>query len=193
MQAVFRSGLCAAMILLGACSPKPETAPKEAAEQGEKMANASGEKAENSEKGEKAGKAEKSGEAGERGEAAEREGEAEGKEDFVALSDQQIKAAGIEIMPVRQSFAGAVEAPAVIAADPKHAAVVSSAVGGRVVEVRRNLGDPVARGDVLAVIESRDVAQLRADIEIAKRQYELSQATFAREERLFGEKVTSRQ
>ena len=65
MQAVFRSGLCAAMILLGACSPKPETAPKEAAEQGEKMANASGEKAENSEKGEKAGKAEKSGEAGE--------------------------------------------------------------------------------------------------------------------------------
>ncbi|MFC0252023.1 efflux RND transporter periplasmic adaptor subunit [Massilia consociata] len=193
MQAVFRSGLCAAMILLGACSPKPETAPKEAAEQGEKTANASGEKAENSEKGEKAEKAEKSGEAGERGEAAEREGEAEGKEDFVALSDQQIKAAGIEIMSVRQSFAGAVEAPAVIAADPKHAAVVSSAVGGRVVEVRRNLGDPVARGDVLAVIESRDVAQLRADVEIAKRQYELSQATFAREERLFGEKVTSRQ
>lgn len=182
MQAVFRSGLCAAMILLGACSPKPETAPKQAAEQGEKTANASGEKAENSEKGEKAEKAEKSeksGEAGERGEAAEREGEAEGKEDFVALSDQQIKAAGIEIMPVRQSFAGAVEAPAVIAADPKHAAVVSSAVGGRVVEVRRNLGDPVARGDVLAVIESRDVAQLRADVEIAKRQYELSQATFA--------------
>ncbi|MGI4721703.1 MAG: hypothetical protein ACRYF6_25345, partial [Janthinobacterium lividum] len=102
MQAVFRSGLCAAMILLGACSPKPETAPKKAAEQGEKTANASGEKAEKAEKGEKA---EKSGEAGERGEAAERE--AEGKEDFVALSDQQIKAAGIEIMPVRQSFAGA--------------------------------------------------------------------------------------
>ncbi|MDN4059200.1 efflux RND transporter periplasmic adaptor subunit [Massilia sp. YIM B02769] len=185
MQAVFRSGLCAAMILLSACSPKPETTSRQdAAEHGEQSANAKGEQAEKAEKGE----------AVERGEAAEKEGgEAEAKEDFVALSDQQIKAAGIEVMPVRQSFAGAVEAPAVIAADPKHAAVVSSAVGGRVVEIRRNLGDPVARGDVLAVIESRDVAQLRADVEIAKRQYELSQANFAREERLYGEKVTSRQ
>jgi cobalt-zinc-cadmium efflux system membrane fusion protein len=192
MQAVFRSGLCAAMILLSACSPKPETASRqEAAEHGEQSANAKGEQAE---KAEKAEKGESRGEAGERGEAAEKEGgEAEAKEDFVALSDQQIKAAGIEVMPVRQSFAGAVEAPAVIAADPKHAAVVSSAVGGRVVEIRRNLGDSVARGDVLAVIESRDVAQLRADVEIAKRQYELSQANFAREERLYGEKVTSRQ
>lgn len=189
MQAVFRSGLCAAMILLSACSPKPETASRqEAAEHGEQSSNAKGEQAEKAENGESRG------EAGERGEAAEKEsGEAKAKEDFVTLSDQQIKAAGIEVMPVRQSFAGAVEAPAVIAADPKHAAVVSSAVGGRVVEIRRNLGDPVARGDVLAVIESRDVAQLRADVEIAKRQYELSQANFAREERLYGEKVTSRQ
>lgn len=189
MQAVFRSGLCAAMILLSACSPKPETASrKDAAEHGEQSANAKGEQAEKAEKGESRG------EAGERSGAAEKEGsEAEAKEDFVALSDQQIKAAGIEVMPVRQAFAGAVEAPAVIAADPKHAAVVSSAVGGRVVEIRRNLGDLVARGDVLAVIESRDVAQLRADVEIAKRQYELSQANFAREERLYGEKVTSRQ
>ncbi len=188
MQAVFRSGLCAAMILLGACSPKQEPAnSKEAAEQSEKASSEKGDKEEKEQKGRPEP------EAGERGEAAEKEGESEAKEDFVTLSDQQIKAAGIEVMPVRQSFAGAVEAPAVIAADPRHAAVVSSSVGGRVVEIRRNLGDSVARGDVLAVIESRDVAQLRADVEIAKRQHELAQATFAREERLYGEKVTSRQ
>lgn len=187
MQAVFRSGLCAAMILLGACSPKPEPVnTKEAVEHGEKAS---------SEKGEKEGPDKKGAPepvARERGEE-EKEGGAEGKEDFVTLSDQQIRTAGIEVMPVRQSFAGAVEAPAVVAADPKHAAVVSSSVGGRVVEIRRNLGDPVARGDVLAVIESREVAQLNADVEIAKRQHELSQASFAREERLYGEKVTSRQ
>jgi cobalt-zinc-cadmium efflux system membrane fusion protein len=192
MQAVFRSGLCAAMILLGACTPKSETAThKEAAEQGEKTPSAASEKTEKAEKAEKGGSSD---EAGERSKAAAAgEGEAEATEDFVALSEQQIKAAGIEVMPIRQSFAGAVEAPAVIAADPRHAAVVSSSVGGRVVEIRRNLGDPVTRGDVLAVIESRDVAQLRADAEIARRQHELAQATFAREERLYGEKVTSRQ
>lgn len=188
MQAVFRSGLCAAMILLGACSPKQEPAnSKEAAEQSEKASSEKGGKEEKEEKGRSEP------EAGERGEAAEKEAGSEAKEDFVTLSDQQIRAAGIEVMPVRQSFAGAVEAPAVIAADPRHAAVVSSSVGGRVVEIRRNLGDPVAHGDVLAVIESRDVAQLRADVEIARRQHELAQATFAREERLYGEKVTSRQ
>lgn len=190
MQAVFRSGLCAAIILLSACSPKPETAkPKDSV-----VAQSEDKKIDKDDKDEK--KEIKSGvknEAKESGESEEKEEKAEGKEDFVTLTDQQIRAAGIDVTPVRQAFAGAIEAPAVIAADPKQSAVVSSSVGGRVVEVRRNLGEPVNRGDVLAVIESRDIAQLRAEIEIAKRQFELGQATFKREERLFGEKVTSRQ
>lgn len=199
MQAVFRSGLCAAIILLSACSPKPETAkPKDSvvAQSEDKKIDKDDkdDKDENDEKDEK--KEVKSGvknEAKESGESEEKEEKAEGKEDFVTLTDQQIRAAGIDVTPVRQAFAGAIEAPAVIAADPKQSAVVSSSVGGRVVEVRRNLGEAVNRGDVLAVIESRDIAQLRAEIEIAKRQFELGQATFKREERLFGEKVTSRQ
>ncbi len=183
MQAVFRSGLCAVIILLSACSPKPGPASSKesTSERGEKKLDGKSEEKE------------AKGTAGERGETEEKEGASEGKADLVALSDQQIRASGIEVQPVRQSFAGAVEAPAVIAANPTHAAVVSSAVGGRVVEIRRNLGDAVARGDVLAVIESRDIAQFRADLEIARRQYELAKATFAREERLYGEKVTSRQ
>lgn len=186
MQAVFRSALCAAMFILSACSPKPEVAmPKESS--AVKI-----EKKENVKSHSDAMKEAKS--EGEEGPGKEeKQGEAKEKEDFVTLSDQQIKAAGIEVLPIRQSFAGAIEAPAVIAADPLQAAVVSSAVGGRVVEVRRNLGDAVGRGEVLAVIESRDIAQLRADIDITKRQSELAQASFKREERLYAEKVTSRQ
>lgn len=186
MQAVFRSGLCAAMIVLSACSPKSDTA-----KPAEPTAS---QREEKEEAEEKSGRKEQAGtEAKEGTEEKENEGEAERKEDFVNLSDQQIKAAGIEVMPIRKAFAGVIEAPAVIAADLKQAAVVSSSVGGRVVEVRRNLGEAVSRGDVLAVIESRDIAQLRADIDIAKRQSELAQATFKREERLYNEKVTSRQ
>ena len=188
MQAVCRSGLCAAIILLSACSPKPETAkPKDSVvAQSEEKKNGKDEKKEKKE-------AESEAKGEERGANEEKKGETEGKKDFVTLSDQQIRAAGIDITPVRQSIAGAIEAPAVIAADPRQAAVVSSSVGGRVVEVRRNLGEAVSRDDVLAVIESRDIAQLRADIEIAERQFELGQATFKREERLYVEKVTSRQ
>ena len=190
MQAVFRSGLCAAIILLSGCSPKPETAkPKDSV-----VAQSEETKVDKDEKDvTKDVKSEAKSEAKESGESEEKDEKAEGKEDFVTLTDQQIRAAGIDITPVRQAFAGAIEAPAVIAADPKQSAVVSSSVGGRVVEVRRNLGEAVNRGDVLAVIESRDIAQLRAEIEIARRQFELGQATFKREERLFAEKVTSRQ
>ncbi len=183
MQLVFRSGLCAAIVLLGACSPKSDTTASKTAA------------AEHREEKPKGGTepAQAKGKSEEKVEAGDKEEENEAKADFVTLSDKQIQAAGIDVMPVRQSFAGVIEAPAVIVADPKHAAVVASSVGGRVVEVRRNLGDAVARGDVLAVIESGDLARLKADLEIARRQAALAQATFAREERLYGEKVSSRQ
>ena len=181
MQLVIRSGLCATMIFLGACSPKVDTPAANASTAEQLEAKPRGEAKEQTEK--QKGKAETE----EKGE------EKEEKSDFVALSDKQIKAGEFDIMPVRQSFAGAIEAPAVIVADPRHAAVVASSVAGRVIEIRRNLGEAVARGDVLAVIESRDLAQLKAEVEIAKRQSELAQATFKREDRLFGEKVSSRQ
>lgn len=113
--------------------------------------------------------------------------------DFVKLSDQQIKAAGIQLGAVRTDFAGAIEAPGVIVVDPQRSAIVSSSVGGRVVEIRKTLGEQVARGEVLAVIDSREVAQLSADAAIAERQRALAEATFLREERLFAEKVSSRQ
>lgn len=120
--------------------------------------------------------------------------EKDGKDaDFVKLSDKQILAAHIEVAAVRTGFAGAVEAPAVIIADPQHAAVVSSSVSGRVISVRKNLGENVARGDILAVIESREVAQFSADVALARRQLELADAGFKREDRLYAEKVSSRQ
>jgi cobalt-zinc-cadmium efflux system membrane fusion protein len=115
--------------------------------------------------------------------------EKDGKEaDFVKLTDKQVQAAHIEVGAVRTGFAGAVEAPAAVIADPQHAAVVSSSVSGRVVAIRKNLGESVAKGDVLAVIESREVAQFSADVALARRQLALAEAGFKREDRLYAEK-----
>lgn len=111
----------------------------------------------------------------------------------VVLSDQQIQAAGITLGAVRRGFAGAIDAPGVIVVDPQRSAVVSSSVGGRVIAVRKSLGEQVARGDVLAVIDSREVAQFAADAAIARRQLELADATFQREDKLYAEKVSARQ
>lgn len=166
MQLLLRSGVCAALVLLGACNrapeaPTPAAAPREPAHETKKDGRA--------------------------------EAEHEEKEGPIELSEKQIAVAGIEIIPVRRSFAGAIDAPAVIAADPRKASVIAPAVGGRVIELRRNLGEPVARGDVLAVIESPDAAQLKAEVATSKGQFELAQSVFLREERLYREKVSSQQ
>jgi multidrug efflux pump subunit AcrA (membrane-fusion protein) len=49
--------------------------------------------------------------------------------------------------------------PAVVEADPSRTVKVLPAVAGRVVELKADLGARVAVGDVLAVIESGDLAQ----------------------------------
>lgn len=113
--------------------------------------------------------------------------------DTVKLTDQQILQAGIRVEPLHRAFAGAIEAPAVIAANPQSVRVIAVAVGGRITQLRKNLGDPVNRGDVLAVIESAEAAQFKADLEAARRQHELARSTLDRETRLHQEKVSATQ
>lgn len=115
------------------------------------------------------------------------------KPDFIKLSNVQIQAAGIEVMSVRRRFAGAIDVPATLAANPAKAAIVAAMVSGRVVELRRNLGDAVARGDVLAIVESPDAAALKAELATSRQQLELAQSTLQREEYLFRAKVSAEQ
>jgi cobalt-zinc-cadmium efflux system membrane fusion protein len=126
-------------------------------------------------------------------EAAEHaeEGHAEG---VVTLTQQQIAEAGIEIVrPTVGGVAGAIEVSATIEGDPQGVQVASAAIGGRLVSLTKNLGQPVSRGDVLAVIESREAATLRGDIEAARARLALAQSNLRREQRLFAERVSPEQ
>jgi cobalt-zinc-cadmium efflux system membrane fusion protein len=112
----------------------------------------------------------------------------------VKLTPQQIKAAGILLMPPSVGgTAGAIELPATIAGDPQGIQVVSAAIGGRVVALARNLGETVRRGDTLAVIESREAAQLKGEVEAARARTALAQSQLRREQRLFAERVSPEQ
>lgn len=112
----------------------------------------------------------------------------------IALSQQQIADAGIEIVrPTVGGVAGAIEVSATIEGDPQSVQVASAAIGGRLVSLNRNIGQPVARGDVLAVIESREAATLAGDIEAARARLALAQSNLRREERLFAERVSPEQ
>ncbi|MCD2322536.1 efflux RND transporter periplasmic adaptor subunit [Sphingomonas sp. IC-56] len=125
-------------------------------------------------------------------EHAAEEGHAE--EGVVTLTQQQITEAGIEVVrPTVGGVAGAIEVSATIEGDPQGVQVASAAIGGRLVSLTRNLGQPVGRGDVLAVIESREAASLKGEIEAARARAALAQSNLRREQRLFAERVSPEQ
>jgi cobalt-zinc-cadmium efflux system membrane fusion protein len=137
-----------------------------------------------------------SGDVGEKAGAEKTEGaEAnEGPKDIVTLSAQQIADAGIEVTrPTVGGVAGAIELSATIEGDPQGVQVVSAPVGGRLVSLTRNLGQSVGRGDPLAIIESREAASLKAEVEAARARAALAGSNLRREQRLFAERVSPEQ
>ncbi len=119
----------------------------------------------------------------EKAEAKEAEGE-------IRLTAQPIKAPGIALV-CPTAGAGVLGLSATIESDPQATQVVSAAIGGRVVALNRNLCEGVRRGEVVAVIESRDAAGLRAEVETAQARANLARSKLTREERLFALKVST--
>jgi membrane fusion protein, heavy metal efflux system len=70
--------------------------------------------------------------------------------------------------------------PATIEADPSRTANVLPALTGKVVELKVGLGDRVERGQLLAVVDSGDLAQAYADVEKARDTLDLAKKTLDR-------------
>lgn len=112
----------------------------------------------------------------------------------VTLTAQQITDAGIETgRPTVGGVAGAIELPGLVQGDPQGVQVVSATIGGRLVALTRNLGEAVRRGEPIAVIESREAAALKAEVEAARARAGLAQSNLRREQRLFAERVSPEQ
>jgi cobalt-zinc-cadmium efflux system membrane fusion protein len=71
--------------------------------------------------------------------------------------------------------------PAVVEADPARTAAVLSPLAGRVTDIKVALGDRVRKGQVLAVIDSPDLAQALDDDEKAADTLELADKTLKRQ------------
>lgn len=129
-------------------------------------------------------------------EAAPTKGGEEGghaDEGKVTLSADQIAAAGIQLGRPTLGGSGTIELPATIEGDPQGTQVVSAAIGGRVVSLSRNLGQSVGRGQTIAVIESREAAQLKGEVEASRARLALANSNLAREQRLFAQRVSPEQ
>ncbi|MBN2700727.1 MAG: efflux RND transporter periplasmic adaptor subunit [Methylohalobius sp. ZOD2] len=80
--------------------------------------------------------------------------------------------------------------PGQIRLDPSRVAHVVPRVAGVVTEVRKYLGDTVKPNAILAVLESRELADLKSDYLTARRRLELARVTFEREKQLWQEKIS---
>ena len=78
---------------------------------------------------------------------------------IIKLTNDQIEAVGIELAPVQDgTLARRVVVPGTIVLQPDRIARVSVRLSGTVAELRKGLGDTVAKGEVMAILESREVA-----------------------------------
>lgn len=66
-------------------------------------------------------------------------------------------------------------------------------VAGVVQSVSAELGQAVKKGDLLAVISSPTLSEMRSELEAANRRRELARSTYTREERLWKEQVSAEQ
>jgi cobalt-zinc-cadmium efflux system membrane fusion protein len=111
-------------------------------------------------------------------------------EGAIKLSDRQIAAAGIE---VEQAKAGVLSSrrfvPGLVTPSGDRIARVAVRLLGTVVELRKRLGDPVQKNEVVAVIESREVADAKSEYLATRVTDELQQTLFARATLLWQGKV----
>ena len=83
----------------------------------------------------------------------------------ISISNRVATDSGIKVAAVEMAALPAtVELTGEVAADPDRMAKVSVRVAGRLVEVKFQEGQRVAAGDVLASIESSEVARIRAEL-----------------------------
>ncbi|SDB35092.1 efflux RND transporter periplasmic adaptor subunit [Belnapia rosea] len=124
-------------------------------------------------------------------------GEAHGDEvpeGAIRMTEAQIAASGIAIAEAGPGMvARRIALPGTVTANADRLAHVPARVAGIVTALHRRLGESVAAGEVLAVVESAEMATLKGDYLAALRTTELARLTFEREQRLWRRRVSAEQ
>lgn len=116
------------------------------------------------------------------------------EEGQIKLTPAQIEAAGIKVESVSaQALGASASVPGKITPAADRMARTVPKAAGIVVEARKNLGDSVEKGEILALIESREMAEAVADYLASRRSEELARTNFNREKSLWEKKITAEQ
>ncbi|MEO6947963.1 MAG: efflux RND transporter periplasmic adaptor subunit [Nitrobacter sp.] len=121
-------------------------------------------------------------------------GKAIGSTIGVKLSSEEIAAAGIELAAAGPGIlARSARVPGSILIDPDHIGHVPAKVIGIVTELKKRLGDAVAKGEIVAYLESREVADAKSEYLTANVNLELQLTLFDRERSLWEKKISAEQ
>lgn len=110
----------------------------------------------------------------------------------VQLGADQVKSAGIVIATAGpRAMQTIVELPGEVKADATRVARVVPRLQGVVTDVLKKAGDRVRRGEVMAVLNSRELASAKSDYLAATQRVEFARVSVEREETLWKKKISA--
>jgi len=113
---------------------------------------------------------------------------------ILSMGPERITASGVQLQTVNTGgLASEVVAQATVEAEPGGEAALTARAAGSITRITKRLGDPVRAGETLALVSSREAAQISADRSVASAKADLARKNLAREKRLFEQKVSPRQ
>ena len=113
---------------------------------------------------------------------------------IIKLSAEQIERAKIELAPAEKGvLAHRLTVTGSITPDSDRIGRVAAKVVGTVAELRKRLGDRVIKGEVVAVLESREVADAKSDYLAALVNFDLRKMLFERDQMLWDKKIIAEQ
>lgn len=115
-------------------------------------------------------------------------------EGVIPLSDDAIVAQDIATAVVGEGVVSRhIIVPGTIVPDVDRIARVPARVAGTVAEMRKRLGDPVKKGEVVTILDSREVADAKSEYLTASVNFELQKANFDRAQSLWDKRISAEQ
>lgn len=125
---------------------------------------------------------------------ADKDGGEHKETDQLAMAAEQIDRSKIAVSSAQSGLLSKrLRVPGSIIPDRNRVGRVPSKVVGTVVELRKGLGDPVSAGEVIAVLDSREVADANSEFIAALVNFGLQETLYQREKTLWEKQVSSEQ
>lgn len=116
------------------------------------------------------------------------------EEGMIALDQEQMAAAAIELKTAgAMQITSSLQLPGEIRFNEDRTAHVVPQVAGIVESVSANLGQEVKKGQVLAVINSSAISELRSELLNAEQRLSLARTAYQREKKLWEQKISAEQ